>query len=147
MTNAQKVGYFNECEGDERAKHDEYVEKFLYTKNGKKLRDAYDRAYEDHFETGKDKTGERFIKAEEDYLKAQYAYATEKMIDFYGERDISILTTRYLKAGGGNWERLQSTKDITINDINRSIEYFGGDRQKLANFYNTQVYNWEWHTE
>lgn len=147
MTNAQKLGYFNECEGDERAKHDEYVEKFLYTKNGKKLRAAYDRAYKDRFETGKDKTGERFAKAEKDYIKAQYAYATEKMIDFYGERDISILTARYLKAGGGDWDRLQNAKDITISDINRSIKYFGGDRQKLANFYNARVYNWEWDAE
>lgn len=149
MTDSQKLGFYNEVIGDEITKHEEYLDKFDQTKEGKqlakKLNDAYDK-YLDAADRGTDKDEERYSllydKEQEKYEKARYSYATNKMIDFYGERDMSILLAGRSTRPVGYFDKEEPT---TIGDINASIKRFGGDRQKIASFYNTYVDNYRWH--
>lgn len=148
MTNAQKLGFYNEVVGDDRDKHDQYKEEFNKTKVGSKLfRDSVDayNAYHNYSELNgvrnysqkeKNRLWNEYAKVETAYQKAQQSYATEKLIDFYGERDMSILLAGRSTRPVGYFDRSEPT---TISDINESIKRFGGDRKKIASFYNKYV--------
>ena len=148
MTNAQKLGFYNEVVGDDRDKHDQYKEEFDKTKTGSKLfKDSVDayNAYHNYSELNgvrnysqkeKDRRWNEYAKAESAYRKAQQSYATNKLIDFYGERDMSILLAGRSTRPVGYFDVEPPT---TIGDINASIKRFGGDRKKIASFYNRYV--------
>lgn len=149
MTDAQKLGFYNEVIGDEYGKHEQYKEEFDKTKTGSKLKSDADNAYnayrsysrlngvQNYSNREKDRRWREYDKAETAYSKASQSYATDKLIDFYGERDMSILLAGRSARSAGYFDG--RGEQISIDEINSSIKRFGGDRKKIAAFYNKYV--------
>lgn len=148
MTDSQKLGYYNEVAGDVYDKHEMYRELFYRTKRGMELDQVYadlddkvERMYGEmergHYPKDYEKILDKRQQALDALTKSEYEYATERLFEVYKPNDLAILLSESKSRKG----------DVTVDDINASIKKFGGDKDKIADYYNTYVDNWEWHVE
>lgn len=143
MTDAQKVGYYNEVHADLEKKHNKYADQFSReTEQGKKAVKEFNDAYNEYWDA---LSGDRYpsayekrwVRAQRNLYKPQNEYATKKVIEYYGARDLSILLAR----------PSNKSKGITAKDINASIKKFNGDEKALEKYYNEFEDNWEWYVQ
>lgn len=64
----------------------QYSDEFENSKEGRRLRDIHDKAYDAYFnsDTDDEKLEKRFMSAEHDYLSAMGRYEASKLIEKYG---------------------------------------------------------------